>query len=277
MMRLYNELTRDELVTYNRENFVKLYEWYAQTPRGNIYRNKNVLKHETEIPGPAWSGILMSHCTDDEVDALIEKHKEYFHSKGHSGFSWHVWPSTNPKDMSNRLEDHGFSKIASEPLMSIDLHDLPEQKEIPGLEIRPVRSEEEMKIFNEVAATQFHLGENAFKKIYEIECSLGFEEDSPRQLYVAYQDGVPVSTNLMVLDNDVAGWYLIVTHPDYCRRGFGSAVTLAPLYDAKERGYNVGVLQSTDVGYKVYSRLGFKRDGIMDWYMFTWDKEVKAW
>jgi GNAT superfamily N-acetyltransferase len=179
--------------------------------------------------------------------------------------------------MGDRLEARGFSKIASEPMMSIDLNDLPEQKRIPGLAIKPVRSEEEMKMFDRVLETQFRLGEAAFKKIHEIECSLGFEEDCPRHLYVAYQDGIPVSTNFMILDDDVVGWYKIATHPDYCRRGIGTAVTLAPMYDARERGYNVGVLQSTEAGLRVYSRLGFKEDGILDWYMYTWDKEAKAW
>lgn len=277
MANSYNELTRERLVTYNHANLVRLFEWYTKTPRGNMYRNDNVLRYETEIPGPLWSGILMSSCTEDETDALIEKHMEYFRSRGHLGFMWYILPSTNPSNMSSKLEAKGFSKIASEPMMSIDLHDLPEQKEIPGLEIRPVRNKEEMRIFDEVLETQFKLGKASFKKIYEIECSLGFEEDSPRQLYVAYQDGVPVSTNFMILDDDVAGWYKIATHPDYCRKGIGTAVTLAPLYDARKRGYNVGVLQSTEVGFKVYSRLGFKEDGILDWYMYTWDKKAKAW
>jgi ribosomal protein S18 acetylase RimI-like enzyme len=134
-----------------------------------------------------------------------------------------------------------------------------------------------MKIFDEVLGTQFKLGEAAFNRMFEIECSYGFEEDCPRQLYVAYQDGVPVSTNYMILDDDVAGWYMIATHPDYCRRGIGTAMTLDPMYDANERGYKVGVLQSTDVGLEVYRRLGFKEIGIIDWYIYTWDKEAEAW
>jgi ribosomal protein S18 acetylase RimI-like enzyme len=276
MIESYNELSREELVKYNHANFIKMREWYTNTPRGNMYRNDNVLRYETEVPGPLWSGILMSSCNEDEADSLIEKHVEYFCSKGLLGFMWYVVPSTNPRTMGDKLEAQGFSKVASSPMMSIDLHSLPKRKEIPGLEIRPVRSKDEMKIFDKVLETQFQLGEATFKKRYEIECSVGFEEDCPRQLYVAYQDGIPVSTNFMLLDDDVAGWYKIVTHPDYERRGIGTAMTLAPLYDAKERGYNVGVLQSTEAGYKVYSRLGFKEDGILDWYMYTWDKEARA-
>ena len=76
--------------------------------------------------------------------------------------------------MSDKLKAHGFSKIfTASPMMSINLHDLPERKEIPGLEIKPVRSEEEMKIFDKVLKTQFPLDEAMFKKIHEIECSYG--------------------------------------------------------------------------------------------------------
>lgn len=273
MFKSYNELNSEELFNYNFTNFVNLFESY----RGNIQRDDDVLRCKTEIPGAYWSGILKSNCTEDEADVLIEKQLEYFRSRGHSGFMWYVLPSTNPKNMKSRLEAQGFLKIASSPMMSIDLHDLPEQKEIPGLEIKPVRNKKEMKIFDKVLETQFKLGEAVFKKIYEIDCSRGFEEDCSRQLYVAYQDRVPVSTNFMFLDEDVAGLYKIATHPDYCRKGIGTAVTLAPLYEAKERGYNVGIIQSTEAGYNVYRKLGFKEDGILDRYMYTWDKEAKSW
>ena len=81
----------------------------------------------------------------------------------------------------------------------------------------------------------------------------------------------------MILDDDVAGLCKTATRPDYCRKGVGMAVTLDPLYDAKDRGYKGGVLQSSEPGFKVYGKLGFKEDSKLNWYMNTWDKEAKAW
>lgn len=277
-MKSYGECTTEELFNFNHTNFIKFFEWYTKTPKGNMYQNDRILRYETEITGPLWYGILTTSCKEEEADDLIEEQMNYFHSKGYPGFMWYVISSTNPPNMSEKLEAHDFSKIdTTSPMMSIDLYDLPERKEIPGLEIKPVRSKEEMRKFDKVLETQFPLGEEVFKKIYDIECSYGFDEECARQLYVAYQDGVPVSTNFMILDGDVAGMYKTATRPDYCRRGIGTAITLDPLYDAKDKGYKVGVLQSTEAGFKVYSRLGFKEDGKLDWYMYTWDKEAKVW
>jgi hypothetical protein len=35
-------------------------------------------------------------------------------------------------------------------------------------------------------------------------------------------------------------------------------LTLFPLLQARERGYRIGTLQSTDMGLHVYQRLGFR-------------------
>lgn len=35
-------------------------------------------------------------------------------------------------------------------------------------------------------------------------------------------------------------------------------MTLKPLYDAKDMGYHIGVLQATKAGEPVYKKIGFK-------------------
>ena len=43
---------------------------------------------------------------------------------------------------------------------------------------------------------------------------------------------------------------------------------VGPLIDARERGYRVGVLESSELGYNVYKRLGFKDYGPIEQYLF---------
>jgi ribosomal protein S18 acetylase RimI-like enzyme len=95
-------------------------------------------------------------------------------------------------------------------------------------------------------------------------------------MYLGYLDGVPVSSNFLIYGEDVVGLYKIATLPDYGRRGIGTALTLMPLYDARDKGYTIAILQSSGMGINLYKRLGFKEDGVQYWYMFTWADQVKT-
>ncbi len=55
------------------------------------------------------------------------------------------------------------------------------------------------------------------------------------------------------------GIYYVATLPAARGRGIGRAVTLAPLLEARARGYRVAVQHSTEMGVFVYQRLGFTR------------------
>jgi predicted acetyltransferase len=49
-------------------------------------------------------------------------------------------------------------------------------------------------------------------------------------------------------------------------------MTLAPLHEARARGYQIGVLQASALGYSVYRRLGFEDFGKLSVYL--WDSSV---
>ena len=76
--------------------------------------------------------------------------------------------------------------------------------------------------------------------------------------YLGRQDGRAVSTSLLVAAGGVAGIYNVATLAEYRGRGIGAALTVAPLIEARDMGYRVGALQSSDMGYGVYQRLGFR-------------------
>jgi GNAT superfamily N-acetyltransferase len=77
--------------------------------------------------------------------------------------------------------------------------------------------------------------------------------------WVGRVDGRPVATSRVSIGGGAAGLYAILTLPSHRGRGFGRAMTLAALRAAAGLGYRIGVLQSSDLGYSVYQRLGFRQ------------------
>ena len=55
----------------------------------------------------------------------------------------------------------------------------------------------------------------------------------------------------------VGGIYSVATLPEARGKGVGVVLTLNPLLYACEEGYRIGVLQSSEMGSKVFERLGF--------------------
>jgi ribosomal protein S18 acetylase RimI-like enzyme len=75
-----------------------------------------------------------------------------------------------------------------------------------------------------------------------------------------------VATAEATLAGGAVGLYNIATLAARRRRGFGRALTLAPLLDARAEGYGLGVLQASSDGAGVYRRAGFRETGVYTEY-----------
>lgn len=79
-------------------------------------------------------------------------------------------------------------------------------------------------------------------------------------LFVAEQDGEPISTAICVHDNDLAGLFEVATHAQSQRRGHGRDIVLAALKWAKLLGARRGWLQveaDNEAALCLYRSLGF--------------------
>jgi hypothetical protein len=73
-----------------------------------------------------------------------------------------------------------------------------------------------------------------------------------------YLDGKPVATNMLFNSGGVASIYAVATLPSGARQRDRRGITLKPLLMAREMGFRHAVLFSTEMGVRVYERIGFK-------------------
>lgn len=184
--------------------------------------------------------------------------------------SW-LAPGLEESDWGNQLEMHGFRFESEPPGMAADLNVIPERLPVPdGYRIQHVRETDSMKIW----LRTFLLG-YGFPPDWEassLDFMLSTLSDPNGMSYLAFVKDQPVAVSTILYRAGVAGIFNVTTLKEWRGNGLGAAVTLQPLLDARAKGYRLGTLQSSDMGYKVYERLGFKEVCQMNHY--SWRRPV---
>lgn len=78
------------------------------------------------------------------------------------------------------------------------------------------------------------------------------------RLFLGSVDGDPAASGVLIRSGDVAGVYSIGVVEEFRRRGIGDAMSRAVLRAGRDAGCRVGVLQSSEMGYPLYRRMGFE-------------------
>lgn len=247
---------------------------WALRPPGEVYKNRSFKRVFTEYPSTNFNRVFLAHLTPENMEEKIKENIDYFKSRK-TPFSWWVGPTTKPADLGLHLEAHGLSHESKDhkdrPCMAVELDSLDCNIPKPiGLEIELV--ENTSTLYKWVKALIYGFGGGGIDKRiahwFEAELRVGFDSDLRRFRYLGYLEGKPVSTSLMYLGEGVAGIYCVATLPEARRRGIGTEMTLHLLKTARDMGYMVGILGSTDAGYGVYRRIGFEeywKIGVYEW------------
>lgn len=74
----------------------------------------------------------------------------------------------------------------------------------------------------------------------------------------AYLDGEVASTAALIVTPGVAGIYNVATVEAFRNRGLGDATTRAAVVEGGRRGCPTATLQSSEMGFSVYERMGFR-------------------
>jgi ribosomal protein S18 acetylase RimI-like enzyme len=173
-------------------------------------------------------------------------------------FSWWVGPADRPADLGNSLLAAGLVAAESELAMATDLSLLREIEQSPaGFALRRVASPETLREFAAVSAQNWTPPDVQVTRFYALAERALLDPDCPQRLYLGWLDGIPVATAEVTLSGGLAGVYNISTLAPFRRRGIGTAMTLAPLREARAAGCRRAVLQAAPDGVSLYRRLGF--------------------
>jgi ribosomal protein S18 acetylase RimI-like enzyme len=180
---------------------------------------------------------------------------------GERPFSWWVGPQDEPENLGELLQQHGLERHESELGMYVKLDELTID---PALRIERARTPQQLMHYAQVNTANAH--DEHIMVFYERVAQAALSADCPLRFYVGYEDHEPVATAECTLSGTTAGLYGVSTLDDYRGRGYGTAMTLFPLLDARRDGANVGILQASEAGENVYRRIGFREYGTFTEY-----------
>lgn len=140
----------------------------------------------------------------------------------------------------------------SEPGMAMDSLD-----EIPPNETKAdiveVTTSEELDAFIAVATSVFGMPHEIAEQVYQA----AFEAASNR-LFLARVASQPAACGQLVQSEDVAGVYTIGVTEKFRRQGIGEAMSWQVLRAGREAGCHVGVLESSEMAFSLYEKMGFE-------------------
>ncbi|MFZ5817211.1 MAG: GNAT family N-acetyltransferase [Bacillota bacterium] len=239
---------------------------FGRWSRGEVGAGPQGLWYRSPVAHPLMNGVLRCHFRPEEAEEQVERMIDRFRERG-VPFWWWTFPGQEPSDLGRLLERHGLVREADLPGMAVSLADLPEPGRLPeGVTVERVGDPAGLARWAEAYGRGFPAPEPVAEAHREAFAELGFAAGWSH--YVALDQGRPVATSALFVQDGVAGLYFVCTLPEARGRGIGRAMVLTPLLAARAAGCRLGILQATAAGRPLYERLGFRE--CARWPQYLW-------
>jgi GNAT superfamily N-acetyltransferase len=269
MQDILSDFSATELVKASiRANWENYHYCLGRSPSVELSIGRYLTWLITSMPDHFMNLVVCTQLPSEGIDELIDHALTHFRSLNIRRLSWLAREGVPATEIKKYLVAHGLTfseSFATE--MAADLKSMPDKLRTPNdLKILPVVAGKTLRQWIHVASIGFGVREEFEKIWYDFFVEAVF--DTRFRTYLAVMNGQPVGTSQLFLSAGVAGIYNVTCIPEARGQGIGAAVTLAPLLAAREMGYQVGILQASSLGYRVYRRLGFQDFGKLSVYLW---------
>lgn len=178
-------------------------------------------------------------------------------------FAWWVGPSCDPTWIGAILQEMRFKKSTAEHAMMRDLEKFKAAENNGTITIDQVTTATQLDHFIQVLEVYDATARIFYEKLLK---HLAYSNE---KLFVAYEGGVPVVIASLYIDyeSNSAGIFNVITREDKRGHGYGTQM-MNHLMEASQK-MNMkyaSLLASSDSGYRIYERLGFKVLGEFECY-----------
>ena len=239
--------------------FVTHVTWVLEHAPGMSARiTPELVVADSGLPCDTFNFICRARLAPEAARAAAAEAVAYF-ARVERPFSWWVGPVDRPRGLGTILEGLGLAPAETELAMAVRLDaGRASATEVPGLEVRRVRTEGELAELARLSAANWSPPDPEVLEFYRRAAGALLDPACPQWFYLGYVDGEPVATAEAAVHAGTVALFGIATSPPFRNRGIGSRMTWQPLQDAIAAGCDLGVLQAADAGVGIYRRLGFE-------------------
>ncbi len=268
MNPLLRELPAAAVVSAVKANWAEFYTHLGRAPGSELSVGPHLSWLLTGVPDPFLNVVFRTDLPSDHPSEVVDEALRHFRSRHVARLSW--WVEGPGGITGQHLMSRGLTFNVGGSAMAAEVRSVQDgAPTLAGLEIVLVEDRTALDPWIQVMRVGFGLPEQANRQLLELFAAVALEP--PMHTYLAMLDGRPVATSQLFLGAGVAGVYNVTCLPDARGRGIGAAVTRTPLLEARRQGYDLSILQASDLGYPVYRRLGFQDYGRLNTYEFSSD------
>jgi GNAT superfamily N-acetyltransferase len=199
--------------------------------------------------------VIWSDLNTSNARAVVAEQAAFFRSRGVEA-EWKLFGHDRPDDLPAILAAEGFVPEEPETLVVFDLAEgTPGSEPGSGVTVRPVSNGEELRAAWEANRKAFEDPDPP-----SVERWREMWKDPAQVLFVAYADGVAVSSGRLTLPpaRSFAGLYGGGTVAEFRHRGIYRALVRARATMARERGYRYLTVDARETSRPILERLGFE-------------------
>jgi len=272
ILKNYNKLEIIRAIELNWREFFK--SWATLNIKNLEYEENDMFfKFMSGVPYFRLNGVIDAQIPPEIAEETVKEIISSFKERN-LPFIWITGPSSNPINLRDYFLNDGLIFIIKPPGMAFNLKNLTvDKKEIPGLEIIKVENSKTMQTYVKIGLTGLEWEiDTTYDFLKEVATYFYLKDNLKHSAFIAYYKGNPVAISKAFYGAGVAGIYRVTTLEKARHKGIGTVISLAPLFEAKERGYEIATLISSDVGFNVYKRIGFNE--YCRFEMFGWSPDL---
>ena len=183
-------------------------------------------------------------------------------------FAWWIGFGNNRMKCKEAIQKLGIEDCEVETGMFVDIEKMSTTCDYDTLKILQVVDSRTLRDFITAYKELIPMDSEAIDLFYSTSKPFILDKDSKLKLFVGYVADRPVSTAALFLSSDVAGVWDVTVLPEFRRMGIATDMASHVLSEARDKhGCDMGVLTASELGEKVYSKMGFQK--VKDFYIFN--------